>query len=192
MEQEIHNLLVELFKRYTNKRAFFIKKYFAGNEYTYSDIEQDFYLKLFKEIVKDQDKLDIIQNESYFNRSLQNFIIDYFRKNKSQAKIFTFQEDELFDHVITKHVHSEMELSSEIVTINLSYLIETCQFNEIEIELIKQHYFYNVKYVKLNQVYNHSNTQQKIGKLIIRLNNEFLKIQNQNKDFTVILINDIT
>lgn len=190
MEQEIHYLLVELFKRYAKKRNFYIKSCFHGNEYSYSDIEQDFYLKLFNDLLKDQSKIDKIQDESYFNRSLQNFIIDYFRKNSAENKILSFHENELFDNVIYKHVISEVEVNSELI-IYLSSLIDACHLNEIEIEIITQHYFNNVEFVVLNQVFNHSNTQQKTARLIERLRKEFKQIQNENPDFDIVIINDL-
>jgi hypothetical protein len=189
MEQEIHNLLVELFKRYAKKRNYYLKSCFHGDAYSISDIEQDFYIKLFNDLIKDQSKIDKIQDESYFNRSLQNFIIDYFRKNSNKNRILSFRENELFDNVIYKHVILEEEISNKL-TINLSQLIQN--FNEIEIELIRQHYFYNVEFVVLNQVFNHSNTQQKTARLIERLRKEFKQIQNENPDFDIVIINDLT
>ena len=191
MEQEIHYLLVELFKRYANKKNIFIKKYFAGNEYTYSDIEQDFYLKMFNYLLKDHSKINKIQDlSSFFAVCMENFIKDYLRKNKRETKILTLKEDELFENVITKHFLSEVEPSSEL-TINVTELLDACQFNETDLELIKQHFIYNVEYVVLNQVFNHSNNQQKIARLIKRLQKELTQIQNQNIDFTIKIINDL-
>jgi hypothetical protein len=194
MEQEIHNLLVELFKRNSNKRNFFIKQYFDGNEYTYSDIEQDFYLKMYNDLLKDYSKINKIQDLSdlsYFAACMKNFIIDYLRKNKSETKILTLKDDELFENLITKHVHSEVEPSSEL-TINLTDLMDACQFNDTDLELIKQHFNKNVGFVVLNQVFNHTNIQQKIARLIKRLQKELTQIQNQNIDFDILIINDLT
>ena len=63
--------------------------------------------------------------------------------------------------------------------------------NEIEIEIITQHFFNNVEFVVLNQVFNHSNTQQKTARLIERLRKEFKQIQNENPDFDIVIINDL-
>jgi hypothetical protein len=190
MEQEIHFVLVELFKRYASKRKYFLHKYFASDEYVYSDIEQEFYLKLFDALMKDQQNLHKLQDAAYFARSLKNFIIDNLRKNRIAQRTLSIEADELLDNMLSRP-QIEEEFHQTALYLNLTDLINACQFDALDNTLLFEHYMKNVAFVVLNEIYCHSNTQQKTARLIKRLQKELIKVQNENKDAEIILINDL-
>jgi hypothetical protein len=190
MEQEIHFVLVELFKRYASKRKYFLHKYFASDEYAYSDIEQEFYLKLFDSLMKDQQNLHKLQDSAYFAQSLKYFIIDNLRKNRIAQRTLSIEADELLDNVLSRQ-QIEEEHQQTALYLNLTTLINACHFEELDKKLLFEHYLNNVAFVVLNEIYSHSNTQQKTARLIKRLQRELTKVQNENEDKEIILINDL-
>lgn len=190
MEQEIHLILIELFKRHAVKRKYFLNKYFASNRHAIADIEQEFYLKLFDSLMKDQQNLHKLHDASYFARSLKNFIIDNLRKNKLAQRTQTIKADELSDNSLSR-LHVEQENQQTAFYLNLTTLINVCHFEELDKKLLIEHYMNNVAFVVLNEIYCHSNTQQKTARLIKRLQRELIKVQYENEDKEIILINDL-
>ncbi len=190
MEQEIHLILIELFKRHAVKRKYFLNKYFASNRHALADIEQEFYLKLFDSLMKDQQNLHKLNDASYFARSLNNFIIDNLRKNKIAQRTLSIEADELLDNVLSRQ-QIEEEHQQTSLYLNLSTLINVCHFEELDKKLLIEHYMNNVAFVVLNEIYCHSNTQQKTARLIKRLQRELIKVQYENEDKEIILINDL-
>jgi len=185
--EEIHQILAELFKRFSTKRKYFIQKYFSKNRHSIEDVEQDFYVKMYESLLNDHSKIDKIQDENYFYRALQNFIIDQLRKNKNDKT--TYLEDELIDNLIFNFIMHED--SNSYLQINLSELINELNFSEFEQQLLIDHYVFNLKFVVLNELYKHSNLQQKSNRLITKIKDAILRIKEKNKDFEIIIINDL-
>jgi hypothetical protein len=190
MEKEIHHLLVEVLKRFSNQRTFLMKYYFAGNQYNYSDIEQDFYLKLFTSLTEDHSKIERIIDENYFFRCFQNYILDSLKKEKKDNLFVDFEENYLIEKKMLQYVQTE-DPHELFIEIQLSNLISDCNFSPTEITLITEHYFYDVKYTVLNKRFQHSNTQQKIARMILILQKKVEEIQNLYPDYTIIIINDL-
>lgn len=185
--EEIHQILVELFKRFSTKRKIFINKYFSKNRESYTDVEQDFYLKMYESLLKDHRKIDLVQDENYLYRAFQNFIIDQLRKNKNVNT--TYLEDELIDNLIFNFIMHED--SNSYIQINISDIINDLNFSEFDKQLLIDHYVFNIKFVVLNELYKHSNLQQKANRLITKIKDAILKIKENNLDFEIIIINDL-
>ena len=185
--EEIHQILVELFKRFSTKRKIFLNKYFSKNRHSIEDIEQDFYLKMYESMLKDHSMIDKIQDERYFYRALQYFIIDHLRKNKSDNT--TYLEDELIDNLIFNFIMHED--SNSYIQINISDIINDLNFSEFEQQLLIDHYVFNLKFVVLNELYQHSNLQQKSNRLLTKVKDAILRIKEKNKDYEIIIINDL-
>jgi DNA-directed RNA polymerase specialized sigma24 family protein len=185
--EEIHQILAELFKRFSTKRKYFIQKYFSKNRHSIEDVEQDFYVKMYESLLKDYEMIEKIQDERYLHRALQNFIIDQLRKNKNDKT--TYLEDELIDNLIFNFIMHED--SNSYIQINLSEIINDLNFSEFEQQLLIDHYVFNLKFVVLNELYKHSNLQQKANRLITKIKDAILRIKEKNIDYEIIIINDL-
>ena len=190
MEIEIHLLLVELFKRYRTRKDFFLNRYFRREEYDFDDVQQDFYLKMYDDLLKKPGRIDKITSESYFDKALKNFILDHLKKQK-KGQLNDYEDDELFPDgaIALLPSHDDNIQKHEIL---LSDLISN--FSVISKEIIIQHFIDGRSYKDLNEYFKLTNTSKKTAALLtkMRISIEQILVHNELLMEDVIIHNDLT